>query len=70
MELKESAIIEYSAKRLFPDLSRDQVLAQLLLERAQKNLIKYQSMARQFEKSMGRILPLSAGKFYNPNLHL
>ncbi len=29
--------------------SLDQVLAELLLERAQKNLIKYQTMARQFE---------------------
>ncbi len=54
MELKETAIIEYSAKRLFPNLSRDQVLAQLLLERAQKNLIKYQSMARQLENKYGQ----------------
>jgi len=43
------AQVEASAKRLFPDLSVEQVLAELLLERAQKNLVKYQTMARQFE---------------------
>jgi hypothetical protein len=37
-----------SARRLFPDLSLDQVMAELLLERAQKNLIKYQTALRQF----------------------
>jgi len=41
-------IIESSAQRLFPNLSLDQILAELLLERAQKNLIKYQTSARQF----------------------
>lgn len=41
--------LESSARRLFPDLSLEQVFAELLLERAQKNLIKYQTMARQFE---------------------
>jgi hypothetical protein len=43
------AQVEVSAKRLFPDLNVEQVLAELLLERAQKNLVKYQTMARQFE---------------------
>ncbi len=43
------AQVEASAKRLFPDLSVEQVLAELLLERAQKNLVKYRTMARQFE---------------------
>lgn len=38
-----------SARRLFPDLSLDQAMAELLLERAQKNLIKYQTALRQFE---------------------
>ena len=42
------AQVEASAKRLFPDLSVEQVLAELLLERAQKNF-KCQTMARQFE---------------------
>ena len=54
MELKETVIIEYSAKRLFPNLSRDQILAQLLLERAQKNLIKYQSTSRHFRNKYGQ----------------
>jgi hypothetical protein len=40
--------VEASAQRLFPHLNRVQVLMELLLERAQKNLIKYQTLARQF----------------------
>jgi hypothetical protein len=52
-QIKESAAIystvEASAHRLFPNLSLDQVMVELLLERAQKNLIKYQSVVRQFE---------------------
>lgn len=51
--IKETAAafltVEASARRLFPNLSLDQVMAELLLERAQKNLIKYQSVIRQFE---------------------
>jgi hypothetical protein len=39
---------------LFPNLSLDQVLANLLLEWAQKNLIKYQTQARQFEVKYGQ----------------
>ncbi len=39
---------------MFPNLSLDQVIAELLLERAQKNLIKYQVAARQFEAKYGR----------------
>ena len=41
--------IQASAQRLFPHESLDQVMVELLLERAQKNLIKYQTAARQFE---------------------
>jgi hypothetical protein len=48
------AIVTDSAKRLFPSLSKDEVLASLLLERAQRNLIKYQSQARQFETRYGQ----------------
>jgi len=44
-----TSVLQASAQRLFPDLSLDQVLAELLLERAQKNLIKYKTMVRQFE---------------------
>ncbi len=51
--IKESAVtystIEASARRLFPNLSFDEALVELLLEKAQKNLIKYQAAARQFE---------------------
>jgi hypothetical protein len=43
------AAIESSAKRLFPNLNPEQAIVELLLERAQKNLIKYQSAAREFE---------------------
>ena len=49
MGVSAAATIEASARRLFPNQSLDQILAELLLERAQKNLIKYNSMARQFE---------------------
>lgn len=44
-----TAKLESSARRLFPNLKPEQALAGLLLERAQKNLIKYQTMARQFK---------------------
>ncbi|MCC7188020.1 MAG: hypothetical protein IT312_04690 [Anaerolineales bacterium] len=46
--------IESSAKRLFPNLSPEQAIVELLLERAQRNLIKYQTMARDFEKKYER----------------
>ena len=42
--------IETSAKRLFPNLSPEQAIVELLLERAQKNLIRYRAMARELEK--------------------
>lgn len=41
--------IESSAKRLFPNMQPEQAILELLLERAQKNLIRYQSAAREFE---------------------
>src|SRR5512134_1124856 len=41
--------IEASARRLFPNLPPEQAIVELLLERAQKNLIKYQAAAREFE---------------------
>jgi hypothetical protein len=44
-----TTVLEASARRLFPNLSLEQVMAELLLEQAQKKLIKYQTMARQFE---------------------
>ena len=48
MSVSATAILQDSARRLFPNQSLDQAMAELLLERAQKNLIKYQAMARQF----------------------
>ncbi len=41
--------LESCAKRLFPNRKPEQAIAELLLEKAQKNLIKYQSMSRQFQ---------------------
>ena len=41
--------IETSAKRLFPNLQPEQAIAELLLERAQRNMIKYQTAAREFK---------------------
>lgn len=49
MNAESEAILKASAERLFPELSQEEALAELLLERAQKNLIKYQVAARQFE---------------------
>ncbi len=49
-----SANIESSARRLFPNLTPEKALVELLLERAQKNLIRYQAMARQFETKYGQ----------------
>jgi hypothetical protein len=41
--------LQGSIQRLFPELDADEVLAELLLERARRNLIKYRTMARDFE---------------------
>lgn len=49
MILEAEGILTKSARRLFPNLSTNEVLAELLLERAQRNLIKYQTVARRFE---------------------
>lgn len=49
MVLNAEVIVTESARRLFPGLSKDEVLASLLFERAQRNLIKYQSQVRQYE---------------------
>ena len=48
------ATIESSARRLFPHLPPEQAIVELLLERAQKNLIKYQTMARGYKKKYGQ----------------
>lgn len=49
MNMNTGTVLESSAQRLFPNLSLEQVLAELMLGRVQKNLIKYKTMARQFE---------------------
>ena len=54
MDVSTATTVKVSARRLFPDLSLDQVLAKLLLEQAQKNLIKYRTMARQFKTKYGQ----------------
>ncbi len=46
--------IEASARRMFPNQNLDRVMVDLLLEHAQKNLIKYQAMARDFEQKYGK----------------
>ena len=57
MNANANAILETSARRLFPDLSLDQVFAELLLERTRKNLIKYQTLARRFEAKYKQSFP-------------
>jgi len=42
--------LEASARRLFPNLTPEQAMVELLLERALKNFIKYQTMARECQK--------------------
>jgi translation initiation factor 2 alpha subunit (eIF-2alpha) len=54
MTIATTRTLEESARRLFPGQSLDQAIAGLLLERAQRNLIKYQVMARQFESKYGQ----------------
>lgn len=54
MILNAEAIVAGSAKRLFPGLSKDEVLVSLLFERAQRNLIKYQTQARQYQTKYQR----------------
>ena len=44
-----TAAIEASARRMFPAMSPEQAITELLLERAQKNLIKYQAISHQFQ---------------------
>jgi hypothetical protein len=60
--------IESSARRLFPNLPPEQAIVELLLERAQKNLIKYQTMARGYKKNIRRTSPLFARRSLLPNL--
>jgi len=54
MSIGATVTVEAAARRLFPGLSLEQVLVELLLERAQRNLIKYKAMARRFEAKYGQ----------------
>lgn len=57
MATSTMALLQDSAQRLFPNLDFDQIFAQLLLERAQKNLIKYRAAVRDFEVQYGVDFP-------------
>ncbi len=45
--------ITSSMRRLFPNQTPEQAMVELLLERAQKNLIRYETAARQFQVKYG-----------------
>lgn len=45
----DAARLASSAQRLFPDRDMDAVMVELLLEKAQKNLVKYRVMAHQLQ---------------------
>ena len=49
-----SLALEQSVQRLFQSQALDQVLVELLLERAQKNLVKYRTLDRQFQAKYGQ----------------
>jgi hypothetical protein len=49
MKVNLISTVESSARRLFPGINPEKAFAELLLERAQKNLVRYQVMARRFE---------------------
>ena len=49
MTIETTAVIQASVRRMFPDTTIDQALTELLLERVQRSLVKYRSMARLFE---------------------
>ena len=54
MTIETTAVIQASVRRMFPDTTIDQALTELLLERVQRNLVKYRSMARLFEARYGQ----------------
>jgi hypothetical protein len=58
MSASTTTILETSARRLFPDLSLNQVWAELLLDRARRNLIKYRTTARRFEAKYKQAFPV------------
>ncbi|MCB0058075.1 MAG: hypothetical protein KDE20_24860 [Caldilineaceae bacterium] len=48
MAISDTATLAESFRRLFPNMDQDEALAQLLLERAQRNLVRYETAARRF----------------------
>ena len=54
MTISDKTILENSVRRLFPNVGVEQAYAELLLERAQKNLIRYQAAARHYEAQYGQ----------------
>jgi hypothetical protein len=48
MTVETEGVLTKSARRLFPNLTTNEVLAELLLERAKRNLLKYYIVARGF----------------------
>lgn len=54
MTTSTTTALRASAQRLFPNLDFDQILAHLLLERAQRNLIKYRASVHDYEAKYGR----------------
>lgn len=61
--------LESSAKRLFPNRKPEQALAELLLEKAQKNLIKYQSRAAQFQEKYQEVFDSFRKKMIDAKLN-
>ena len=49
MRVGSMTTVEASAKRLFPSQTLGETLAELLLNRARKNLVKYRATARHLE---------------------
>ena len=54
MAISDTTILAESFERLFPNIDRDVALAQLLLERAQRNLVRYETAARRYVVQYGQ----------------
>jgi hypothetical protein len=54
MTVTNTADLNKSIQRLFPNIGRDEALVQLLMERAQRNLVRYQAAARGYVMKYGQ----------------
>lgn len=63
MTTSTMTLLQDSAQRMFPYLDFDQVLAQLLLERAQKNLINTAPQLENSRLGMGSISQRFGSRF-------